>query len=198
MSASSTPVQGTLDIRKYSNRRYYDATRSCHVTLEEIRNLIKQGHDIKVTDNESSADITSKVLAQIILDLDSPKFDLFPAGLLTQMIRVNDHFTKGFYEKFFRQAQQAFLDYQKLMEAQLKQGGMLPAMFPSFNAWSPSLMNPFGAMGAATDAKPAGSPPDAALIATLGDLQRQIAELQKQIKPSRSQKSAPPSRKRHR
>ena len=29
----------TLEIRKYPNRRFYDATRSRHVTLEDIRDL---------------------------------------------------------------------------------------------------------------------------------------------------------------
>ena len=29
-----------LEIKKYANRRYYDATHSRHLTLEEIRALI--------------------------------------------------------------------------------------------------------------------------------------------------------------
>jgi polyhydroxyalkanoate synthesis regulator protein len=151
-----------------------------------------------VTDNETSADITSKVLAQIILDLDAPKFDLFPVGLLSQLIRVNDHFAKGFYEKFFRQALQAFLDYQRLMESQMKQGAVLPAMFPPFNAWGQAMMGPFGAAGAPASSEPAITPPPPAgqaMTAALGDLQRQIAELQKRLKPSRAGKRRASPRK---
>src|SRR5205823_3540835 len=51
-----------LEIKKYPNRRYYDATHSRHLTLEEIRSLIQQGYDIRVTDAKSSADITAQVL----------------------------------------------------------------------------------------------------------------------------------------
>lgn len=56
-----------LEIRKYPNRRYYDVTRSQHLTLEDIRSLVRENYDIRVTDSKSGSDITAKVLAQIIL-----------------------------------------------------------------------------------------------------------------------------------
>src|SRR5690242_10711594 len=64
-----------LEIKKYPNRRYYDATHSRHLTLEEIRALIQQGYDIQVVDARTSADITAQVLTQIILELDTGKVD---------------------------------------------------------------------------------------------------------------------------
>jgi len=83
-----------LEIKKYSNRRYYDATHSRHLTLDEIRNLIQQGYDIKVTDAKTSADITAQVLTQIILELDTPKLDSLPVPLLVRLIRMNDQLVK--------------------------------------------------------------------------------------------------------
>ncbi|HZV34316.1 MAG TPA: polyhydroxyalkanoate synthesis regulator DNA-binding domain-containing protein, partial [Verrucomicrobiae bacterium] len=65
MAETNAPHSKTLDIRKYPNRRYYDVTRSQHLTLEDIRELVREGHDIRVTDSKTSADITPKVLAQI-------------------------------------------------------------------------------------------------------------------------------------
>ncbi len=75
-----------LEIKKYPNRRYYDATRSRHVTLEEINNLIRDGYEVRVTDSKTGQDITAKVLAQIILELDSPKLGIFPVPLLHRLI----------------------------------------------------------------------------------------------------------------
>src|SRR5262245_3068307 len=90
-----------LEIKKYPNRRYYDATHSRHLTLEEIRSLIQQGYDIRVTDAKTSADITAQVLTQIILELDTPKLDSLPVALLVRLIRVNDQLVKIFIEQYF-------------------------------------------------------------------------------------------------
>ena len=71
-----------LDIRKYPNRRYYDATHSKHLTLDQIRDLVRDGYDIKVTDSKTGADITAQLLTQIILELETPKLDTFPVAML--------------------------------------------------------------------------------------------------------------------
>src|SRR5262245_65901940 len=90
-----------LEIKKCPNRRYYDATHSRHLTLEEIRTLIQQGYDIHVIDARTSADITAQVLTQIILELDTPKLDSLPVPLLVRLIRVNDQLVKIFIEQYF-------------------------------------------------------------------------------------------------
>src|SRR5579862_5477218 len=106
---ASHPQQ--LEIKKYPNRRYYDATRSRHLTMEDIRSLVREGYDIRVTDSKTSADITAKVLAQIILELDAEKIDAFPVALLVRLIRVNDQLVKDFLERYFNQALSMFLQY---------------------------------------------------------------------------------------
>ena len=53
MSEQETPRKH-LDVRKYPNRRYYDATHSRHMTLEELRSLIRDGYDITVTDRHGA------------------------------------------------------------------------------------------------------------------------------------------------
>src|SRR6516225_681620 len=132
-----------LEIKKYSNRRYYDATHSRHLTLDEIRNLIQQGYDIKVTDAKTSADITAQVLTQIILELDTPKLDSLPVPLLLRLIRMNDPLVKDFIEKYFNQALKSFLDYQQRVEEQIRQTHGLPSAFPSVSAWTKAMLGPF-------------------------------------------------------
>src|SRR5213595_2793587 len=125
-----------LEIKKYPNRRYYDATHSRHLTLEEIRSLIQENYDIRVIDAKTGADITAQVLTQIILELDTPKLDSLPVPLLVRIIRMNDQLVKDFIEKYFNQALKSFLDYQRQLEEQFRRTHGLPLVFPSVAAWT--------------------------------------------------------------
>src|SRR5678810_390946 len=108
MPAQTETTARKLEIKKYPNRRYYDATHSRHLTLEEIRSLIQQGYDIRVIAAKTSADITAQVLTQLILELDTPKLDSLPVPLLVRLIRMNDQLVKDFIEKYFNQALKSF------------------------------------------------------------------------------------------
>jgi polyhydroxyalkanoate synthesis repressor PhaR len=175
-----------LEIKKYPNRRYYDATHSRHLTLDEIRSLIQQGYDIRVVDARTSADITAQVLTQLILELDTSKLDSLPVPLLIRLIRMNDQLIKDFIEKYFNQALQSFIDYQRSLEEQIRRTHDLPAMLPSVSAWAKAMLQPFAvALGQTSQnsetTRPAQSAPltEKTLAEQLKDLERQIAELKR-------------------
>src|SRR5579862_6854535 len=132
-----------LEIKKYPNRRYYDATHSRHLTLDEIRSLIQQGYDITATDAKTGDDITAQLLTQIILELDTAKLDSFPVPLLVRVIRMNDQLVKDFVEKYFNQALASFLNYQQKLEEQMRRTHALPGVFPSVSAWTKAMLSPF-------------------------------------------------------
>jgi len=54
-------------IKKYANRKLYDTRTSHYVTLDEIAQLVRGGHDIRVVDRDTGADITQVILSQIVL-----------------------------------------------------------------------------------------------------------------------------------
>ncbi len=54
-------------IKKYANRKLYDTRTSHYVTLEEIAQLVRDGHDIRVVDRDTGNDITQVILSQIVL-----------------------------------------------------------------------------------------------------------------------------------
>jgi len=151
------PNARRLEIKKYPNRRYYDATHSRHLTLDEIRKLVQQGYDVHVIDARTSADITAQVLTQIILELDTPKVDSLPVPLLVRLIRVNDQLVKDFIEKYFNQALKSFLDYQRQVEEQIRRTHGLPSVFPSVSAWTKAVLEPFAQALSATSPPPSGS-----------------------------------------
>jgi polyhydroxyalkanoate synthesis repressor PhaR len=186
-----------LEIKKYANRRYYDATHSRHLTLEEIQTLIQQGYDIKVTDAKTSADITGQVLTQIILELDTPKLDSLPVPLLVRLIRMNDQLVKDFVEKYFNQALKSFFDYQRQVEDQIRKTHGLPAVFPTVSAWTKAMLEPFASAfsspASQTEHQPtptasAADSEKADLVDLVQQLQREVANL-KQQRPSRKKAS---------
>lgn len=110
MSDSTEPGAGRapLDIRKYPNRRYYDTTHSRHLTLEEIRDLVREGHDVAVRDSRSGGDITVQVLAQILLELETARLSVFPVPLLIRIIRGRDRWLRDSLEAWFHQVFRAY------------------------------------------------------------------------------------------
>jgi polyhydroxyalkanoate synthesis repressor PhaR len=182
MSSTNNPDGRRLEIKKYPNRRYYDATHSCHLTLDEIRSMIQQGFDLRVTDARTSADITAQVLTQIILELDTSKLDSLPVPLLVRIIRMNDQLVKDFIEKYFNQALKSFLDYQQQVEEQFRRTHGLPSVFPTVSAWTKAIWEPFTSALNSQKSQPANVtvPPEderGGVEGQIRDLQKQVAEL---------------------
>lgn len=133
--ASKDKTEGPVEIRKYPNRRYYNTRESQHITLQEICDLVRDGHDIRVTDSRSGEDITGVVLTQILLELESPKLAFFPTSLLQHLIRINTGFLDNFAESYFRQAFATFGMGGR--DASSDSGnGFIPPVMPGPEAWS--------------------------------------------------------------
>ena len=191
---SNTPPDSAkrLDIKKYPNRRYYDSTHSRHLTLEEIRSLIQQGYDLRVVDAKTNADITAQVLTQIILELDTAKLDSLPVPLLVRLIRMNDQLIKDFIDKYFNQALQSFIEYQRQLEEQLRRSHGLPTLFPGVAAWTKAMLDPFtAAFNRAQPEPPAESAPPRAAEAGDVDLQAQLRQLQEELDRLKQERARP-------
>jgi len=65
-------------IKKYSNRKLYDTKEKRYVNLSEVSRLIREGAEVKVIDNKTKEDITSLVLAQIIVEQEKSKKTMLP------------------------------------------------------------------------------------------------------------------------
>jgi polyhydroxyalkanoate synthesis repressor PhaR len=55
-------------IKRYGNRKLYDTETSRYITLEGIAHLVREGHDVRVVDNETGEDLTAVTFAQIIFE----------------------------------------------------------------------------------------------------------------------------------
>ena len=66
-------------IKKYSNRKLYDTKEKKYVNLSEVSRLIREGAEVKVINNKTKEDVTSLVLAQIIVEQEKTKKIMLPS-----------------------------------------------------------------------------------------------------------------------
>ena len=186
MAKNNSDEPRTLEIRKYQNRRYYDSTRSRHLSLQQIHQLIIEGYNIRVLDAKTNEDITARVLTQILLEYEPVKLALFSNELLTRAIRVNDQVLKDFVDVYFRQAFEAFCGSQKQFNQMLRQAHQLTSVLPtaasSIANFLPSWM-PFSGF------RPSGSPPASESQENLrsDEVQNEIAALRDEVSKLKAQ-----------
>jgi polyhydroxyalkanoate synthesis repressor PhaR len=77
-------------IKRYGSRKLYDTEESRYVSLDEIASWIREGQDIKVVDNKSSADVTAQTLTQIISEEGRKGRSFLTTDLLHDLIRTGE------------------------------------------------------------------------------------------------------------
>src|SRR5271167_45939 len=75
-----------LIIKKYENRRLYNTLTSQYINQDQVAQLVREGHDVRVVDAASGEDITRLILAQIVLEDAKTPDSVFPLDVLRQMI----------------------------------------------------------------------------------------------------------------
>jgi polyhydroxyalkanoate synthesis repressor PhaR len=76
----------TVLIKRYANRKLYNTAISRYITLKGIAELIEQGEEVRVIDNETGEDITSIALSQILVDNERGGRAM-PHSLLSNLIQ---------------------------------------------------------------------------------------------------------------
>lgn len=106
-------------IKKYANRRLYDATASRHVTLDDLRKLIVGGAKIKVVEDKSGEDITRSILLQIIADQEQFGQPILSTPTLESIIRFYGDSMQGYMGRYLEQSVAAVVQQQQAMQSQL-------------------------------------------------------------------------------
>jgi polyhydroxyalkanoate synthesis repressor PhaR len=75
----------TVLIKRYANRKLYNTEASRYITLKGISELIENGDDVRVIDNESGEDITHVTLSQILVDSEREGRQV-PKSILTDLL----------------------------------------------------------------------------------------------------------------
>jgi polyhydroxyalkanoate synthesis repressor PhaR len=75
-------------IKRYENRKLYDAAGRKYVTLLDLGRLVADGAEIRVVDQKSGEDLTTLVLAQVVLEGVKERTADIPRQVLTRLIRL--------------------------------------------------------------------------------------------------------------
>lgn len=78
-------------IKKYKNRRLYDTEISAYITLDEIGHYVTEGVDFKIIDAASGKDISSPVLLQLLVEMESGATQFLSPLVLKQMVLMARH-----------------------------------------------------------------------------------------------------------
>jgi len=75
-------------IKRYDNRKLYDTEARAYVTLDDLAQVVSAGHEVRVVDQRSGEDITTVVLAQVVLEGLKARTAEIPRQVLTRLIRL--------------------------------------------------------------------------------------------------------------
>ena len=106
-------------IKKYANRRLYDASQSRHITLEDIRVLIVKGEKLKVVEDKTGRDITRHILLQVIAEQEQFGRPILSTKVLEAIIRFYGNAMQGFLAGFLEKSVETFLNQQEALQAQI-------------------------------------------------------------------------------
>lgn len=114
-------------IKKYANRRLYDTSASRYVTLDHLRELVREGRDFKVIDAKSGDDLTRGVLAQIIFEEESKGETLLPVDFLRQLISFYGDSMQSMVPSYLQMSMETFARQHQAMRDKMT-GAMGEAM----------------------------------------------------------------------
>ncbi|MGB5104056.1 MAG: polyhydroxyalkanoate synthesis repressor PhaR [Steroidobacteraceae bacterium] len=106
-------------IKKYANRRLYDASQSRHITLDDIRNLIVKGEKIRVVEDKTGNDITRHILLQVIAEQEQFGRPILSTPVLEAIIRFYGNSMQGLLAAFLEKSIEVFLHQQEVVQNQI-------------------------------------------------------------------------------
>jgi polyhydroxyalkanoate synthesis repressor PhaR len=188
MSASDKPTI----IKKYANRRLYHTGTSTYVTLDDLAEMVKKGHEFIVQDAKTGEDLTRSVLTQIIFEQEGKAGqNLLPIAFLRQLISYYGDSMQALVPSYLDYSIKALGENQQKFRDQMSTAfgpgsfGMMDehvqknmAMFRD----AMSMFTPFGLGGAVPTAAP--SEPDKGTEGVETDLEalkREMAEMQQRL-----------------
>lgn len=119
MSKARTGKDGPTIIKKYANRRLYDTGRSSYVTLDDLCEMVQEGHEFVVQDAKSGDDLTRSVLTQIIVDQESKGENLLPTNFLRTLIGFYGDSLQGMIPGYLEQTMNTLVKNQERLQEQI-------------------------------------------------------------------------------
>ncbi len=136
-------MSAELMFKKYANRRIYDTSSSRYVTLDELAEVIRKGHVVKVIDAKTKEDVTAFILTQIVMEQAKRKNALLPVPVLHLIIQYGDNVLLEFFETYLQQIAHNYIRYKTEVDAQFKRWLDLGMGLSGMGPGSGAETNPF-------------------------------------------------------
>jgi polyhydroxyalkanoate synthesis repressor PhaR len=75
-------------IKRYPNRKLYNTETKKYITLDELAELIQEGHELDVIDNANGEDLTVLTMTQVLFEQVKKKAGFMPRTLLAGLIQA--------------------------------------------------------------------------------------------------------------
>ncbi|MGI9248254.1 MAG: polyhydroxyalkanoate synthesis repressor PhaR [Woeseiaceae bacterium] len=115
-------------LKKHANRRLYDTEIKKYVSIDEIRELINTGTDVKIEDSKSGNDITRPILLQIMAECEQDDRPMLSPEMLMALIRHYGHPMQDIVGPYLENS----LSFYMRQEARLRK--RMTGMFESLEA----------------------------------------------------------------
>jgi polyhydroxyalkanoate synthesis repressor PhaR len=159
-------------IKKYANRRLYDASQSRHVTLDDIREFIVQGEKVRVVEDKSGEDITRLILLQVIAEQEQFGKPILSIQVLESIIRYYGNGLQEFMTRYLEKSVETFSQQQEQLQTQVGRlmsqgpvGSLADIAKQNFEYWTKmqeQMVSAFAPGGRRSPAGPDAPPVDAA------------------------------------
>jgi polyhydroxyalkanoate synthesis repressor PhaR len=100
-------------IKKYPNRRLYDAVGSRYVTLDDIRQLVLDEIPFQVVDRSTNENITRAILLRVIAEQEQQGPALLSESFLSQLICASRSSTPRPVQEFLERNLAQFLSSRR-------------------------------------------------------------------------------------
>lgn len=155
-------------IKKYANRRLYDASQSRHITLDDIRTMVVSGEQVKVIEDKTHEDITRLILLQVIADQEQFGRPILSTTLLESLIRFYGNSLQGFLSAYLEKSVETFMHQQEVVQNQLSRmmtnapmAAMSELTRQNLEMWTRMQESMLAAFSSPRDAKSHGTEPGA-------------------------------------
>ena len=95
-------------IKKYANRKLYDTTDKKYISRTRLSELIKQGEDIIIIDNETGEDLTASIVSNLIATTRGKAGGTVSSGVLIQLFRKGGNALTDYAKRYVSFWQRSF------------------------------------------------------------------------------------------
>jgi len=95
-------------IKKYANRKLYDSTDKKYISMNRLSDLIKNGEDVIIIDNETGKDLTASIVSSLIARTKDQAEETVSSGMLIRFFRKGGATLADYTKKYTALWQKSF------------------------------------------------------------------------------------------